>query len=597
MKMKYLKLKILSFIALLAVLAFAQLKKGERDAFSLAGALPSGALIYAQFEDLPGLLKRWNESKLKRDYLVSTNFREFSNGHLALKLAERFSEYDEALGFSLDSATISSSSETKAAFAVYDIGRMEMVFIAPMSEEKILASAFFQNFSQFEESETEAGITFYSRDFEVDRQREKQTVLFANAEGYFVLATNKRMFFKTLENIKGAKKNDTLADEQTFKDLTKKVSPHRATFWINQEKLNNDWYFKRYWLIKNPEDIKKIRAGTFDFEIRDEGIFERRVFLLNDNKKENRQISPAEMSDLQAFIPNNAPFYKIEAGFDSRAINDVLFDENIEKDAPQNESQNYYRHFYDDYNEDYFQYYSLGSDFDAQINEIDNEEASGDAIKSEIKKRLLSELDKIFAAARPKSMVYLIEPQNLSGQMFFECRKAVIFHLQNPQDLNSGKLENVISELAQNRLMLGESKRQIIWKSLTENNISLHQLNFSMLRWNFFYAVKDGKLVISNSSELAALIFQNSAENKILTDRSLNNLTVIRLDQREKAFDAVMKKLKAEESRNNSANLDFSDFFVDNIGSLLDLAKEIRQIEIRRNYEQNYLFEELKFAY
>ena len=88
----------------LAVLAFAQIKKNETDAFSMAESFPSGALIYAQFQDLPALLKLWNESKLKQNYLESANFRQFSNRHLALKLAGRFSEYNEKLGFPLDSA-------------------------------------------------------------------------------------------------------------------------------------------------------------------------------------------------------------------------------------------------------------------------------------------------------------------------------------------------------------------------------------------------------------------------------------------------------------------------------------------------------------
>lgn len=594
MKIKYLKLKILSLIVLLAVLAFAQLKKNEKDAFSLAEFFPSGALVYAQFQDLPALLKLWNESGLKQNYLKSTNFREFSNRHLALKLAERFAEYNQALGFPLDSAAILSSSEIKAAFAVYDIGRMEMVFIAPMSEEKILASAFFQNFSQFEEAETETGIKFYTREFEIDRKREKQTVLFAKADGYFVLATHKRMFFKTLENIKGGSKKESLASEPSFKDLTAKVEPHLATFWVNQEKLNDDWYFKHYWLTNNPENLKKIRAGIFDFEMREEGIFERRAFLLTE-RNESRQISPAEIIEWQTFIPNDAPFYKIETGFDLRIMSDTLFDENVEKAEPETSGQNYSRYYSDDFTEDYYQYYNLGSDFDEQINEI--EEDLDAAPESEIKKRLFSELENILTAAKPRSTAYLIEPQNLSDKMFFECRKAVIFHLQNAQNINLEKLENAISELAQNRLMLGESKQQIVWKNLKENNVTLRRLDFPMLRWNFYYGLKDGKLVVSNSSELIAKIFQNSRENKISSEKSLNNLTVIRLSGRETAFDTIMKKLKAEESRDNSLNLDFSDFFVDNIGSLLDLAKEIKQIEIRRNYEQNYLLEELKFAY
>ncbi len=598
MKMKYLKLKILLLVTLFAALAFAQIRKNETDAFSSAEMFPSGALIYAQFQDLPAILKLWNESKLKENYLNSTNFQEFSNRHLALKLAERFADFNEALGFPLDSAAMSSSSEAKAAFAVYDIGRMEMVFIAPISEEKILASLFFQNFSQFEETEIENGLKFYSREFSIDRGREKQTVLFANADGYFVLATSKPKFLKTLENISGKSKNESLWDEPEFKDLTKKVSPHLATFWVNQEKLNDDWYFKHYWLMKNVEDLQKIRAGIFDFEMRDNEIFEHRVFLRTEKKNENLRLSPSEISNLQSSIPNETAFYKIESGFDLPTINQVLFDSYSKKAAPKIVSRNYYRGYYDSEYEDYFDYYNLGSDFDAQINEVeDSENFDSAAAVNETNKQLFSELEKIFAAAAPKSSTYLIAPQNLPMPMFFECRKAVIFSLQRPQNINRVKLENAISELAKNHLMLGDAKEQIVWKNLTENQITGRELSMPMLRWNFYYLVKDNKIIFSNSSEFLTNIINNSADKKTQPDKLLDNLTVIRLEQREMAFDRIMKKLKTEENKNSPSNSGKSDFFVDNIGSLLDLTSRIKQIEIRRNSEDNYLFEELRFVY
>lgn len=606
MKKKCPKLKILLLVVTLAVLAFAKIGKTETDAFSSAEYFPSGALVYAQFQDLPALLKLWNDSNFKQDYLSSANYQEFSNSHLALKLVGRFAEYNEALGFPLDSAAILSSSDTQAAFAVYDIGRMEMVFVAPMGQEQILASLFFQNSSQFEETVTADEFSFYKREFEVDRGREKQTVLFANVNGYFVLATNKKMFLKTLENISGKRKNENLFDEPTFRDLTKKVSPHHAVVWVNQEKLNNDWYFKHYWLMDNPEDLQKIRAGIFDFEIGEEGIFERRVFLKSEDKIKNPQISAAEISEWQSFIPEDAPFYKIEAGFNGQMINDVLFDEYGGETEPETGNRTFYRHYYDEYDEDYYDYYNPGSKFSERINEIEEDKDFYSAAEvNESNKRLSSELEQIFTAVNPKSTAYLIEPQNLPDRMFFDCRKAVIFHLQKPQNLNREKLENVISEMVQNRLMLGESKEQIVWKTLPEASVSWRELSLPMLRWKFYYAVTKNRLVISNSAELSSKIFKNSATDKIESAKPLDNLTVIRLDKREQAFDEIMKKLRVAENKNalsisgnyNGIIPGKTDFFVDNIGSLLDVSREIKQIEIRRSSERNYLFEELKFEF
>src|SRR4029079_4420287 len=102
---------------------------------------------------LPELLRRWDNSKLKERYLASTNFKQFADGHVGLKLAARAAEFGEALGVAPDAPALAGATEKGAALAVYDIGRMELVFVAPVSEEKVLAARFFQNVDGFEQSE------------------------------------------------------------------------------------------------------------------------------------------------------------------------------------------------------------------------------------------------------------------------------------------------------------------------------------------------------------------------------------------------------------------------------------------------------------
>ena len=137
----------LVFVALLAcaaLFAYAGASQKSASAYPLAADLPRGALLYAQFSDLPALVKRWHESKLKERYLASTNFQQFQSRHLALKLVERWEELNNALGFPLDSLAVGEAAEHRAALAVYDIGRLEMVFIAPLDEGKLAATKFFR---------------------------------------------------------------------------------------------------------------------------------------------------------------------------------------------------------------------------------------------------------------------------------------------------------------------------------------------------------------------------------------------------------------------------------------------------------------------
>ena len=60
--------------------------RSSKHSFELAEDFPRGALVYGQFSDLPQLIKQWDQSRLKQEYLSSANYKQFQHGHLALKV-------------------------------------------------------------------------------------------------------------------------------------------------------------------------------------------------------------------------------------------------------------------------------------------------------------------------------------------------------------------------------------------------------------------------------------------------------------------------------------------------------------------------------
>src|SRR5437868_5860721 len=100
----------LALVVCLGLLAYARAVREGRGPYALAADLPRGALVYAQCADLPALVKRWDESTLKQQLVASTSFQQFAQHHLALKLAERWSEYNDAFGFTLHAAALAGAS-------------------------------------------------------------------------------------------------------------------------------------------------------------------------------------------------------------------------------------------------------------------------------------------------------------------------------------------------------------------------------------------------------------------------------------------------------------------------------------------------------
>src|SRR5262245_54492234 len=70
--------------------------------FELANDFPRGAVVYAQFKDLPAAIKQWEGSALKERYLKSVNYQKLWSRHLANKLFSRWEEFNNAIGFPLN---------------------------------------------------------------------------------------------------------------------------------------------------------------------------------------------------------------------------------------------------------------------------------------------------------------------------------------------------------------------------------------------------------------------------------------------------------------------------------------------------------------
>ena len=354
-----LKLSIVFIIIGAIVFAYSQ---GENKPFAQAEDFPREALVYAQFSDLSAFIKSWNETELAKNILESYNYAEYTNRHLGIKISERLQNFNYAIGFSIDAEILSGVTETRAAIAIYDIGKIDVVFIAPVSDEIFTATKFFQNKGKFEEYELEDGNKFYAIEVEVDRKRQKQNIVFANVKGRFILATNQKLLFQTIAVIEGKSANSSLADEPLFTNLTKKIAPHQATVWVNQEKLNDDYYFKNYWLAGNLDELKNFRAGMFDLEM-SEGVWtERREFLLKENREKTAgKISVKEANDLRANLPENIPFYKTFSALNkpevsSKLIKETLFDR-FERDNKSSNTNSWNRARYSDGD-----YYSNGAE-------------------------------------------------------------------------------------------------------------------------------------------------------------------------------------------------------------------------------------------
>lgn len=610
---------IIVVVALIGVafIVFARTAHVAKSEYALASDLPRGAFVYTQFSNLPALIEQWDRSQLKERYLKSTNYQQLQHRHLMLKLISRWEEFNTALGFNVDVATITGTSETKAALAVYDIGQLDLVFIAPMSEEKITLTQFFSNKDQFEEVESPGGTVYYRQPVDADRGRQKQVVAFTTLSGRFILATNENLLLRTIANINRRNPKDSLADDPAFNSLSKKVKPHFLTIWVDQAKLNQDYYFKHYWLMQNMDELKGIRAGMFDLEQQKGRWIERREFLTTGKTHTiSPPISDAELRRLYSMVPEDAPLVRARAleshpALPATLLRDTLFDSADDESARTGESWSWRSYseddFYGDDDQDWYygRYSYLDSRYNSLIDDpydartVEPEEPGRNPVATEVEHQFFTDVRAALAPARPSMAVLATRPHTSDGPLFVEFRKAAIIHLKSAGNLRRDLLEKGIARAAQGRLTVAGRGSEPAWENRKEGEHSWRQLHLPMLGWEVCYVIKDGELIVANSAELLKTVLAAPGNKRLLEipPGTIDDLTIVRFDQRKSAFDDIMKRLDSygTQGQNDSKQISES-FFSGNIASLLDVASDLSHIEITRRISSNGMHEEIHFV-
>ncbi len=575
------KLKIFLTTFVVAVVAVFIYSQTKQKAFASAEDFPRQAVLYLQIADLPAFLKLWNESKFKETYLESDNFYDFKNNHLGRKLASRWQEFNEAAGFEINLDVLSGLAENQAAIAVYDVGKLDFVFISPVSDEIFAAMKFAANRDKFTEEKLDDVTTIYSVTVKADRGRQKQELIFAQLKNRFIVTTSKTLLLQTLDNINETRAKNRLIDEPSFTALSEKIEPHLATVWLNQAALNDDYYFKRYWLMSDVKNLKNMRAGIFDFEVQDGRIIEKRKFLL-DKTVEISPINNADAAKMLTFLPSDIPFYRMQSANPNSvddAIEKMIF---ARQKVVEKEKRNYFSGYssindYDYYSSDNYEH--LSEDFDESIDEKTEVEATE-------RREIEVNFSKILRTANPKEILTFTSPKVLSAPMFVKFQRAAIFYLASPQSLNRNSFESAIAQKFAAQTMIDAPGVKLNWETKFENGFSWRELNLPKIGWNVSYAFHGNILILANDADFLQRISSVQQPPKIEKQNSpFTALTFINIEERENAFNKVFTELDRKKMANN--------FFTGNIASLLDSMRDVRSVEIKENYDRNLFDEEI----
>jgi hypothetical protein len=184
-------------VSLAATIAY-QPHQAPNGASPSAGRLdnlvPDGALFYVEARNFSRLLQTWNDSAEKTTWLQSDSYSSFSQSRLFLRLEHFLERFGSAAGAPAGTDLLTAVAGDESALALYDIGKIQFVYITHLRSREFLNSELWQSRNKLQ-SRLAAGVTYFLGSDE-DR---RQVVAFAIAGDYLVLATREDLMVRILQ--------------------------------------------------------------------------------------------------------------------------------------------------------------------------------------------------------------------------------------------------------------------------------------------------------------------------------------------------------------------------------------------------------------
>ena len=274
---------------------------------ALSRYVPSGALLYLQAKDFSALLADWNGSPQKQAWLGSSNYEVFSRSRLLLRLQDAGKQFAAAAGLPPDMNFMSQVAGTESAFALYDIGKLQFVYITRLPSPNAMQNQLWLTRAKFE-TRSAGGTTFYLRR-DPESQRE---VEFAVSDKYLLLATREDLMASALQLIAGSKDRAIDAEPWFAQSVAAAPSVGDLRMVLNLEKIVPSPYFRSYWVQQNITDMKSYTAAVSDLFRSAKQYREERVLLKKTSETSSSVDHGEDVSDLVHLVPDDVGLYEAQ---------------------------------------------------------------------------------------------------------------------------------------------------------------------------------------------------------------------------------------------------------------------------------------------
>ncbi|HET8677218.1 MAG TPA: hypothetical protein VFO63_15585 [Blastocatellia bacterium] len=604
---------VLLFMVAVAALAHqsdGQSARPVSEQLRLASITPRGAMVYVQARDLAALMKLWIASSVRDNFYKSKNFAAFSASHAYLKLQDRKKDFETALGFGLDESRLAELAGGASAVAVYDIGKLELVFVTEVARERAIATAMFKQAPQFQERSSAAGV-YYVRDVTTDGGRLNQQFCFAHASGKLLVTTSEGLMIRALANAKSAGADSLLADVTATAELAKGFAAHEVTMWLDQTRLNRSRHFNNYWLHRNVASFSNIESGLIDLRITPAGLAEQRWFKLTAGGQKGAALSNEQANALIKFAPADTQLIELRGqsatnDLLSKQVSQALFGKlPDEAEAVGEVPADYSRDTSTEGDEDVRveRYRRLDQRFDKDIDDDKSPRpqpaaATAKAPATPPAERFEKSVSAILANISAAGYSKMVRSKLDAAKPFVTFERAVVIEMGADQAIDRGALERAITSEMRERFVVAGVEPGLVW----QDDAQVRYLAQSLLDQGAAYSISGKYLVLASSREFARDILRAAASaSTAKVEGTFEYYGVVRVADAKPVFDKLMSKLdgKVETAASQSDDEEESNdikFFSENMSSFIT-STTIREFRARRQTDGTVMVEQIFYSF
>jgi len=452
---------------------------------SLSRFAPSGALLYLQANDFASLVQEWNDSQEQQLWLKSANYEVFSRSRLFLRLKGASDQFAAAAGLPPNLDFLKQVAGKQSAVGLYDIGKLQFLFITRLASANAMQSGLWQTRSKFE-TRSAGGVTFFYRS---DPESAREVAFAVNGD-YLLLATREDLMAGALQLMAGSKDRSIEAEPWWSQSLASAGPAGDLRMVLNLEKIVPSPYFRSYWVQQNVTDMKQYGAAVSDLFLSGKEYREERVLVKKSSptREASADAGRAAVAELLRLVPAQAGVYEVKANpsapdcltlLETKILAPHLGRAAAEKLAPQMQLTNGES--------------GSGSDLETRIDQ--------EPIQQSVSASLSTSLGDLLQKNPVRALLQIQSTERDKDGVFVRIHAAVAF--LGDSDWNEASVRSALVELLRPGLTAGQLG--VDWQSASGSQ----QLNGL---WNLATAVRGKYLFVSDQRALLNELLANMTQ-------------------------------------------------------------------------------------